>query len=465
MRTKTTHATSIHKVRRDVRGGKRGDGQHRHRRVRRADPTHIHGGRGDATLTSVAGLASFGSFCRRKGVDAEFRRLFYRLKSGRMVVYPMEAQLRLLLDANVVGEGRVFGLESLAADPLFVHLAGGVVPSIDTVYRDLCRFDEPAIGDLETMMVEQGFASVRHLNVKGAHLDVDTTVECVFGSQEGALPGPNPRYHARASYHPILAYCAEAGACVGALLRPGDTGLGDADAPTIGGWIRRFREAIGGKVPVTMRIDAGGDCAAIYAAAHEAGARFIGKAKLSADLCGAIQCTTKWTTVDWDAFGQPATQVAEIHFARQAWKDLGHPFRVVAMRTRERDNGKQIQLWSDLDYTVQAFVTNDWTAHAEDIAFEYDGRAEVEPAIGELKSGWAIGKIPSQDFRANHAVFLLKLLAHNLMRRFVRWTAPHLSTWRVPWLRRALINIPGRLLRSGRQWTLRVPPKSSLRLD
>ena len=177
-----------------------------------------------------------------------------------------------------------------------------------------------------------------------------------------------------------------------------------------------------------MRIDAGGDCAAIYAAAHRAGARFIGKAKLSADLCGAIQCTTKWRTVERDAFGQPATQVAEICFARDAWKELGYPFRVVAMRTRERDNGKQIQLWSDLDYTVQAFVTNDWTADAEDIAFEYDGRAEVEPAIGELKSGWGIGKIPSQDFRANHAVFLLKLLAHNLMRRFVRWTAPHLSS-------------------------------------
>ena len=452
-------------MRRDVRGGKRGDGDSRHERIRRADPTRIHRGQDDARLTGVAGLASFGFFCRRKGIDAELRRLFFRLKSSVMVVYPMEAQLRLLLDANVVGEARVFGLESLAADPLFVRLAGGVVPSIDTVYRDLCRFDDAAIADLETMMVEQGLASVHQAKSKAVHLDVDTTVECVFGSQEGALPGPNPRYHARASYHPILVYCAEAGTCVGALLRPGDTGLGDADAPTIGRWIRRFRIAAGGDVQVTMRIDAGGDCAAIYAAAHRAGARFIGKAKLSADLCGAVQCTTKWRTVEQDAFGQPATQVAEICFARDAWKDLGYPFRVVAMRTRERDNGKQIQLWSHLDYTVQAFVTNDWNADAEDIAFEYDGRAEVEPAIGELKSGWGIGKIPSQDFRANHAVFLLKLLAHNLMRRFVRWTAPHLSTWRVPWLRRALINLPGRLLRSGRRWILRVPSKSSLRLD
>jgi Transposase DDE domain group 1 len=465
MRTKSTHATSIHKVRRDVRGGKRGDGNRRNRRIRRADPTRIHGGRSDSTLTGTAGLASFGAFCRRKGLDAELRRRFFRLKSGAMVVYPMEAQLRLLLDANVAGEARVFGLESLAADPLFVHLAGGVVPSLDTVYRDLCRFDDVAIGDLESLMVEQGLGRVHELETKRVHVDVDTTVECVFGSQEGALPGPNPRYHARPSYHPILAYCAEAGACVGALLRPGDTGLGDADAPTIGRWIRRFRIAAGGDVEVTMRIDAGGDCAAIYAAAHRGGARFIGKAKLSADLCGAIQSTTRWRTTETDAFGRPCTQVAEISFAREAWKELGYSFRVVAMRTRERDNGKQIQLWTDLDYTVQAFVTNDLTTLAEEIAFEYDGRAEVEPAIGELKSGWGIGKIPSQDFHANHAAFLLKLLAHNVMRRFVRWTAPHLSTWRIPWLRRTLINIPGRLLRSGRCWTLRLPPSTSVRLE
>ena len=448
-----------------MRGGKRGDGDRRDRRIRRADPTRIGKGRSDATLTGVAGLASFGVFCRRKGIDAELRRRFYRLKNGSRVVYPMEAQLQLLLDANVVGEARVFGLESLAADPLFVRLAGGVVPSLDTVYRDLCRFDDEALRDLEGLMVEHGLAPVRELGSKHVHLDVDTTVECVFGSQEGALPGPNPRYHARPSYHPILAYCAEVGACVGALLRPGNTGLGDADAPIVGRWIRRFRMAAGGDVQVTMRIDAGGDCAAIYGAAHRAGARFIGKAKLSADLCGAIQCTTKWTTVERDAFGQPATQVAEISFARDAWKELGYPFRVVAMRTRERDNGKQIQLWSALDYTVQAFVTNDWTTAAEEIAFEYDGRAEVEPAISELKSGWGIGKIPSQEFRANHALFLLKLLAHNVMRRFVRWAAPDLSTWRVPWLRRALINIPGRLLRSGRRWWLRVPPKTTVRLE
>jgi hypothetical protein len=191
----------------------------------------------------------------------------------------MEAQLRLLLDANVAGEARVFGLESLAPDPLFVRLAGGVVPSIDTVYRDVGRFDEGALRDLEGMMAAQGLDSVKELRSKHVHLDIDTTVEVVFGAQQGALPGPNPRYHGRPSYHPILAYCAEAGACVGALLRPGDTSLGHDEGPLIKRWVRRMRDAIGHDVMVTARIDAGGDCASILGAFHDGGARFIAKGK------------------------------------------------------------------------------------------------------------------------------------------------------------------------------------------
>ena len=468
MSSTTTDATSIHKVRRDARGGKHGDGwRTRFKRVRRADPTRIHRGRPDATLTGVGGLASFAVFCRQKGVDAEMQRLFYRLKDGRLVVYPMETQLRLLLDANVAGESRVFGLESLAPDPLFVRLAGGVVPSIDTVYRDLGRFDEGALRDLEAMMFDQGIASVRKLRSEHVHLDIDTTVEVAFGTQQGALPGPNPRYHGRPSYHPMLAYCAEAGVCVGALLRPGNTSISEEDAPSIMYWLRRFRARIGHHVLVTARIDAAGDCASLLGALHDGGARFITKAKWGFDLREAIRAVaaSKWRTVDRDAFGRPTRQVAEVSFARTAWKELGHPFRVVAVRSNERDTITQLPLWADLDFTVQVYITNDWLTDANAIAWEYNGRAEVEPAIAELKYGWGIGKIPSQLFVANHALFLLKLLAHNLMRRFVRWAAPDLARWRVPWLRRALINIPGRLIRSGRCWSLRVPPRSRVRLD
>lgn len=450
-------------MRRDALGGKRGDGHRRFQRIRRPDPRNIHIGAPDAGLTAYGGLAGFGAFIRDLGVDASLRDRFWRLKSGAMVVYPMQTQMRLLIDAAAIGESRVFGVEALSADPLFVHLAGGVVPSLDTVYRDLRRFDDEAIADLEEMMAEHGLAPVRAKKRALLHLDVDTTVEPVFGNHEGALPGPNPRYHGRPSYHPILARCAETDTVVGAKLRPGDTSFGDADAPIVGAWIDRLREAAGANTLIRVRIDAAGDCTKVMRTVDEKKAHFLIKAKTTADLCTAIYRVPRgcWRTVDIDADGNPTRQVAEVDFARGEWNAQGLTVRVIAVRSKDR-NGKQLYLWEEADWTVQAFLTNDVDLDADDLAHGYDGRAGVEPLIGDLKGAWGIGKIPSADFNANHAALLLKLLTHNLLRRYVLAQAPALAAWRAPWLRRALLVVPGRFGRSGRSPRLRLAPRPHL---
>jgi hypothetical protein len=458
MKTKKRSTASIHKVRRDVVGGKRGKGwelQAAGKRVRRADPTRIHAGPPDRSLTGVGGLVAFGQFLKELGLDWELGQLFGDMKSGPLVVYPMPGQLRLLIDANAAGEQRVFGLEALAGDPLFEYLAGGVVPSIDTVYRDLCRFDESCLESLHTLMARHGHAGMKSL--KSVHLDIDTTVEPLFGRQEGALPGPNPHYHGRPSYHPLLAVVAETRLCCGAKLRPGNHSLGDDDAQTIGGYVRDAVSHLRPGAMLTVRMDAGADCSEILREIDAAGAFFNVKLKLSADLVGAIVFAENWRTVEVDADGKPLRQVAEISFQRRGWTSAERPFRVVATRYLDRDTGKQVQLWPDLEYAVQAFVTNNTLLDAEDIVADYDGRAEIEALIAELKNGIGIGKVPSKDFNANHAAFLIKLLSHNLVRRFVNAVAPELNSWRLPWLWRSLLRVPGRLLRSGRRWTLRLP--------
>ncbi len=452
------------KVRRDSLGGKRGDGDRRSCRIRRPDPRKLHVGRPDPGLTGYGGLARFGGFLRDLGVDASLRDLFFRLKSGALVVYPMEAQLRLLIDAAAAGEQRVFGVEALASDPLFVHVAGGVVPSIDTVYRDLRRFDEEAIGDLEALVAEHGLAPVRAKPRTVLHLDVDTTVEPVFGDHEGAAVGYNPRYHGRPSYHPILARCAETDTVVGAKLRPGNTAFGDADAPTVGAWLARVRAAAGPKPVLMVRIDSAGDCTAVMRAIVEEKACFRIKARPTSDLCDAIYRVPRgcWRTVDVDADGQPTRQVAEVDFARDEWRARGLVVRVVAVRSKERETGKQLYLWEDNEWSVQAVLTNDLDADADELAREYDGRAGIEPLIADLKGAWGIGKVPSADFQANHAALLVKLLTHNLLKRYVLALAPAIAWWRAPWIRRALIVVPGRLGRHGRSPWLRLAPRPHL---
>jgi hypothetical protein len=105
---------SPRKVRRDYGGGKRGNGHKRTKPIRRPDPRKIHVKGGAKSLSSVAGLVMFGAFLRAVGVDRRLRELFHDMKHPELTIYPMGAQLRLLLDLVVAGEDRVFGLDDLA---------------------------------------------------------------------------------------------------------------------------------------------------------------------------------------------------------------------------------------------------------------------------------------------------------------------------------------------------------------
>jgi len=465
MNTKTRPTPSIQKIRRLAAGGKRAAGwrlQRQNRRIRRPDPGRVHYGAGDPSLTSVAGLVPFGRHLRKIGLDDELARAFGHLKQGPFVVYPMPSQMRTIIDANAVGEPRIFGLENLAADPLFAMLAGGNVASIDTHYRDLGRFDALEIFCLEAIMTKYGLTRSRIRGHEVVHLDIDTTVEPLFGSQQGAKPGHNPRYHGRASYHPILSAIAETKTCVGACLRPGDTGLGDEDAEIVSTHVRRVKRELGDEQTLRVRIDAGGDCTALMGAIEDEGALFTIKARLTQDLKLAIYHTKNWQTVERDVDGKPLRQVANVSFERQAWRDGQRKVRVVAIRTREEVSGKQVYLWPELDYTAKAYLTNDFGGDGESISREYEDRAEVETMIREWKYDLGIGAVPTGEFDANHVMLLMKLLTHNLVRDFVASCMPSLLNWRLAWLRRVLFLVPGRLLQTGNRRYLRLPARSPL---
>ena len=425
--------------------------------MRRADSSALRMGKPDASLSGLGGLAGFNAFVQREGLGKELRGLFGDMKVGRRVVYPMHTQIQLLIDASIAGATRVFDFEWLAADPLFCHLAGGAVPSIDTVYDDLRRFGATELDKLRGVLTKQGLLPVQVAGLRDITIDIDTSVTPLFGEQEGAVVGYNPRFHGRPSYHPILARIAETDTVLGARLRPGNTTLGKDDAKDVEQWLGQLHRAAP-KAIVTVRIDAGGDCAALLAAVERGGAHFVVKMKQTSNLVSAVAATTTWRTVDRDAFGKPTRQVATIQFRREDWPA---GYRVFAMRTTESNSG-QAALWDDLDYSVHVYVTSDWLRDIDDLARFYDDRAGIEPLIAELKNAFGIGKASTSDFNANEAAFLLKLLAYNLMRRWV--VAHHLkaSQWRAAWIRRALITIPARLLRSGGRWELRLAPRPLL---
>lgn len=137
-------------------------------------------------------------------------------------------------------------------------------------------------------------------------------------------------------------------------------------------------------------------------------------------------------------------QIAEI---------TAHGRRLIVRRTRLI--GPQAEMWPDWRYFP--FITNR-TDPLEVVEAEHRQHAVVELTIRDLKDQ-ALAHFPSGQFNANSAWTVIAAIAHNLL----RWTSGiGLSdeTVRVArTMRHRLLRIPGRLTRTGRQWTLHLPAR------
>ena len=150
-----------------------------------------------------------------------------------------------------------------------------------------------------------------------------------------------------------------------------------------------------------------------------------------------------WQTLaDYPEDGE--AQIAETNVGGQ---------RLIVRRTRLI--GAQAELWPDWRYFP--FLTNR-TEPLELVEAEHRQHAVVELTIRDLKDQ-ALAHFPSGQFNANSAWTVIAAIAHNL----ARWTTviglPGHTVRAARTLRRRLLQIPGRLTRTARQWTLHLPAR------
>ena len=150
-----------------------------------------------------------------------------------------------------------------------------------------------------------------------------------------------------------------------------------------------------------------------------------------------------WQTLD-DYSQDGEAQIAETRLAGK---------RMIVRRTRLI--GAQAELWPDWRYFP--FLTNR-TEEITIVEAEHRQHAVVELTIRDLKDQ-ALQHFPSGQFAANSAWTVIACIAHNL----TRWTTiiglPGQTIRAARTLRRRLLQIPGRLTRTARQWTLHLPAR------
>jgi hypothetical protein len=271
--------------------------------------------------------------------------------------------------------------------------------------------------------------------------DLDSTVVTVFGHQDGAAVGYNPRHRGKRSYDPLL--CMEAPSSY-----LWDTELRAGDAGTWAGSVELLDTCFANVPPeireLRVRADAGFGYDPIFA-------RLEGEA---AEYAIVACWTSSFHRLLPGLRYEPVNrewEMADFEHRAQGWVRARRC--VVARRFREQQE-IQPTLFSLGRYLYRAWVTNRTLTPAGLWHF-YAGRAALERRIRELREDYALRKVPTRAFAANALYLEVVRLAYNLVTAFQRTCLP--EDWQsltLSKLRHRLFWLPGELSRPENRPTL-----------
>ena len=236
-------------------------------------------------------------------------------------------------------------------------------------------------------------------------INMDSTVETVYGNQQGARKGHNTKHRGKKGLRPILCFIEESREYLVGKLRKGTTVSGKEAA----GFISSMPAYLPGCVQeVLLRADGEFLSWESVEAAMRAGFRFIIANK---------GCNPPFDLDEWyRPYKRKMIEYNSCLYQPSGW---GCACRFVAMRI-VKENKKpsnqpvQCMLFEDDKYTYRIFCT-DLAGKAHDVIAEYDKRADVENLVGEAKRE-GLEMIPSAKFKNNYAFFQIVMLAYNIWR-------------------------------------------------
>jgi hypothetical protein len=361
--------------------------------------------------------------------------------------YTIAEEILALIYPIALGLGRIETSHLLRQNGVFQYLTGlPTYPNPTTLRRFLLRMAPPALPKLRILhdrlllsLILKPSPPIKII------FDLDSTVLPLYGQQEMARIGYNPKKWGRPSYHPLVCFNGITKDFWQGELRPGDT-------HTATGVLDLLKTSFA-KLPssvkrLTIRADKGFyDHETIeYLESHQA--LFVIVAKLTQPI------KRKLSALPYRPH-RYGLETSEFFYHPTGWKK---EYRfVVIRRPVPEDPTEQLTLFSMGKYSYQVIVTNMTLTPLNTWRF-YNGRASVELIIKELKEDYPLGKIPTKYFAANEAYFHLLLFAYNLINWFKRLCLPkEFHTMTLKTLRSRLLLIPGELVKANNKPTLKLP--------
>jgi len=349
-----------------------------------------------------------------------------------------------------LGYTRPYHMKVLCADRVFQRLVGlAGFPVQSSISRFLscmrvavCR--QIALVNFDFLMkFRKGFKGFRSIT-----LDLDSHVIPVYGSQQRAGLGYNPKKRGRKSYHPLMCFVGETRDYIGGVLRSGRHHSSYNAVGFLKGVLKRLPAHI---KKIRLRADGGFFSRDMIRFLMKRGIEFYIVVPIQPWVQKKICHISTWTPIG----GGVETGECGYVFDKDA------TLRMVVIREKVKKNSsprKQLKLLNteDLTYDYQVILTNSGK-EAQQVWRYYNQRACCENFIKEGIYGFGLDKVVSHSYGGNCAWFQLLMFGYNLMNFFkeeVLNQKKHKNT--IQTIRESLFLIPGKLVRSSRHYVLKL---------
>jgi hypothetical protein len=401
------------------------------------------------TLTHYGGLFLIQRFCNKLDLRRRLQR--HLLAAPNWSDFDPVDLVLMLLFLLIAGVQRIHKSDKLQYDGFFLSLLGmESLPDESSIRRFLKRLSPDAIRQivrLHDLLRRELFCLPKPRTSLTFHLD--SVVLTLWGKQQGARLGYNPKARGRRSYHPILCFEDHGQEFWHGSLRPGDAGSNTGARFFVKRCLQKVPSAIA-RSRIRLLADAGFFSGALIDDLDQAGCAYaiVGRSYEAyhrmAEAAGFRTLKLGWG-------------VAEFWHRPQRWSNA---HRFIAIRRPlpvDPEEAKQLTLFKDTRYSYSILVTN-LPTNPWKVWNDYLKRSNIERSIRELLNDLALSKIPTQTWTANVAFFQLLLFAYNLLHWFKRLCFPEtLLGQTAETLRHQMIELPGRLTCCGGRNVLLLP--------
>jgi hypothetical protein len=400
-------------------------------------------------LTRFGGSGLIRRFFQRYRIKLQIENRI-KIEGRRKSKYGTDDMLISCLYGMFLGYPRPGQMDLLNTDRVFQKIAGLVsFPVQSTLSRFLKAVKvsvarEIADFNFDLLMKFRGsFQAMKNIT-----LDLDSHVTPVYGNQQRAGQGYNPKKKGRKSYHPLMCFIGETRDYIGGLFRSGKHHTSYNAVKFLKSMIKKLPSHI---EEIKLRADGG---------------------FFSRDM---IEYLIKKEIMFFIAVPiQPWVQ-KKIHHTRN-WKDIGGgvetgeceyvltkeiALRMVFIRQKIKGNNspkKQLKLLNidKVKYDYQVITTSS-DKDAADVWRYYNQRACCENFIKEGIYGFGLDKVVSHSYAGNYTWFELLMLAYNLMNFFKEEVLnqkkiKHMTQT----IRDRIFLIPGKLVSTSRQLILKL---------